>query len=59
PLAIARESLRNLRRRDLEARRESVTAKLRAPGLAPGEVARLQTEVVDIMKEIGQIRRSH
>jgi len=59
PLAIAKESLLNLRRRELEARREAVTAKLRSPALEPAEVARLQAEVVDIMKEIGQISRSH
>jgi len=59
PLAIAKESLLNLRRREMEARREAVTAKLRSPGLDPAEVARLQAEVVDIMKEIGQISGSH
>jgi len=59
PLAIARESLLNLRRRELEAQREAVTAKLRSPGLDTGEVARLQAEVVDIMKEIGQVSGSH
>ncbi|MFM8459174.1 MAG: hypothetical protein ACKOB0_09575 [Chthoniobacterales bacterium] len=59
PLAIAKESLLNLRRRELEARREAVTAKLRSPALDPAEVARLQAEVVDIMKEIGQISGSH
>ena len=59
PLAIAKESLLNLRRRELEARREAVTAKLRSPGLEPSEVARLQAEVVDIMKEIGQSSGSH
>ncbi|MFZ9933140.1 MAG: DNA primase [Chthoniobacterales bacterium] len=59
PLSIARDSLGSLRRRDLEARREAVTAKLRASGLPPEEVARLQAEVVDIMKEIGQISGSH
>ena len=59
PLAIARESLGNLRKRDLENRREAVTAKLRNPGLEAAEIARLQAEVVDIMKEIGQIGGSH
>ena len=59
PLSIARDSLNNLRRRDLESRREAVTAKLRAPGLPPEQVARLQAEVVDITKEIGQISGSH
>jgi len=59
PLAIARESLRNLRKRDLEARREAVTAKLRNPALGPEEIAGLQAEVVDITKDIGQISGSH
>jgi DNA primase len=59
PLAIARESLRNLTKRDLEARRESVTARLRNPGLDTGEIARLQAEAVDITKEIRQISGSH
>lgn len=55
PAGIARESLPNLRRRELEARRDAVTAKLRTPGLPPSEVERLQAEVVDITKEMGQI----
>lgn len=59
PLAIARESLRNLRKRDLEARRDAVTAKLRSPGLDPGAIARLQAEVVDITTEISHIGGSH
>ena len=59
PLAIARDSLNSLRRRDLERHREAVTARLRAAGLPPDEVARLQREVVDIMQEIGQVSGSH
>jgi hypothetical protein len=59
PVAIARDSLNSLRRRDLESRREAVTARLRAAGLPPDEVARLQREVVDIMQEIGQVSGSH
>ncbi len=59
PLAIARDTLNRLRRRDLESRREAVTARLRAPGMPPDEVARLQREVVDIMQEIGQVSGSH
>ena len=59
PLAIARDTLNSLRRRDLESRREAVTARLRAPSMPPDEVARLQREVVDIMQEIGQVSGSH
>lgn len=58
PLTIARESLGNLKKRDLESRREALTARLRSPGLPPDEVARLQVEVVDITRQIGQIKRS-
>ena len=59
PLAIARDTLNSLRRRDLESRREAVTARLRAASLPPDEVARLQREVVDIMQAIGQVSGSH
>ena len=58
PLQIARESLPTLRRRELEARRDAITAKLRTPGLPPQEVERLQAEVVDITKEMRQIAGS-
>jgi DNA primase len=59
PAAIARETLQNLRRQQLETRRAALTARLRQTGLAPAEVARLQSEVVDIMKEMGQFSGSH
>ncbi len=59
PLAIARESLQNLRRRDLESQRDGLTARLRQPGLKEEEVSRMQTEVIDIMRQIGQISGSH
>jgi DNA primase len=59
PAAIARETLQNLRRQQFESRRTALTARLRQTGLAPAEVARLQAEVVDIMKEMGQFSRSH
>jgi DNA primase len=59
PLTIARDTLNSLRRRDLESRREAVTARLRASGMPPDEVARLQREVVDIMQEISQVSGSH
>ncbi|MEX1045423.1 MAG: DNA primase [Chthoniobacterales bacterium] len=59
PAAIARETLQNLRRQQLETRRAALTARLRQSGLALPEVARLQAEVVDIMKEMGQSRGSH
>ncbi|MEX1111764.1 MAG: DNA primase [Chthoniobacterales bacterium] len=59
PAAIARETLQNLSRQQCEIRRSALTARLRQTGLAPAEVARLQAEVVDIMKEMGQFSRSH
>lgn len=59
PAAIARETLQSLRRRQLEARRAAQTARLRQSGLEPSEVARLQAEIVDITKEMGQFSRSH
>jgi DNA primase len=59
PAAIARETLQNLSRQQFESRRTALTARLRQAGLAPAEVARLQAEVVDIMKEMGQFSRSH
>jgi DNA primase len=59
PLIIAHETLRNLRRRDLEARKESLTARLRQPGLEDGEVSQMQAEVIDIIARIGQISGSH
>jgi DNA primase len=59
PAAIARETLQNLSRQQFESRRTALTARLRQAGLAPAEVARLQAEVVDIMKEMGQFVRSH
>lgn len=59
PAAIAKDTLRSLRRRRLEARRGELTARLRQDGLPPAEVARLQAEVVDIMREMNQISGSH
>jgi DNA primase len=59
PAAIARDTLHSLRRQQLEIRRAALTARLRQAGLAPDEVARMQSEVVDIMKEIGQFAGSH
>lgn len=59
PLAIARESLRMLRTKELQARREAVTARLHQSGLSAAEVARLQAEAVDITKLIRDIGGSH
>ncbi len=59
PAAIVRDTLRSLRRRQLESRRAALTARLRQTGLAPAEVGRLQAEVVDITQEIRQISGSH
>jgi DNA primase len=59
PAAIARDTLRSLRRQQLETRRTALTARLRQTGLPSAEVARLQAEVVDIMEEIKQFSGSH
>ncbi len=59
PGAIARDTLRSLRRQQLETRRAALNARLRQTGLPPAEVGRLQAEVVDIMQEIGQVSGSH
>ena len=52
PLAITRETMANLRKQKLTARREAINARLRQTGLAPEEVQRLQSEVVDIMNAL-------
>ena len=52
PLAITRETMANLRKQKLSARREALNARLRQAGLAPEEVQRLQSEVVDIMNAL-------
>jgi DNA primase len=59
PAAIARDTLRSLRRQQLESRRAALTARLRQTGLAEAEVGRLQAEVVDITQQIRQISGSH
>lgn len=58
PIAIACETVLNTRKRSLQARRESLTARLRQPGLGPDEVARLQSEVVDIVRQLGDFSGS-
>lgn len=58
PAAIARDTLRNLQRRKLEAEREAVTAQVREPGLPPETIARLQSQVIDITRRIAEIARS-
>ncbi len=59
PTTIAKQTLSTLQRQQLDARREEITARLRQPGLPPETVARLQSEVVDIMQEMRQLTRSH
>ena len=59
PATIARETLQNLQRWQLEAHREALTARLRQSGLEPAEVSRLQGEVVDIMEKMRHFIRSH
>ena len=58
PVAIVRETVLNTRKRALQARRESLTARLRQPGLSADEVVRLQSEVVDIVRQLGDFDRS-
>ena len=59
PVAIARETVQNTRKRSLQALRESLTARLRQPGLPPEDVERLQSEVVDIVRRLGDSDGSH
>ena len=59
PGAIARDTLRTLQRQQLEARRAALTARLRQSGLPSGEVAALQAQVVDIIRQMGQFSGSH
>lgn len=58
PLAIAQQSLRNLRTSQLQAERDAVMARLRQTGLPAEEVARLQAEVVDITGRMRDISGS-
>lgn len=58
PATIAKDTLRSVRRRTLEAERDALTARLRQPGLDAGEVQRLQAQVVDIMHRIADVTRS-
>lgn len=58
PVTIARDTLHHLRRKELDARREELTARLRQTGLSAAEVARLQGEVVDIMRQLADTARS-
>lgn len=58
PAAIARGTLQNLRRKELDARREALTARLRQTGLSAEEVTTLQGEVVDIMRQLADAMRS-
>ena len=59
PGAIARDTLRTLHRQQLEARRAALTARLRQSGLPSGEVATLQAQVVDIIRQMSQVSGSH
>lgn len=58
PLAIVRETVTSFQRRQLEARRESLNARLRQTDLPQQEISRLQVEVVDITQQIQQLARS-
>ena len=59
PGAIARDTLRTLQRQQLEVRRASLTARLRQSGLPSGEVATLQAQVIDIIRQMSQFSGSH
>ena len=59
PLAIARETIQTLQRKNLEAHREALTSRLRLTGLAASEVAALQEEIVDITGKIREIGGSY
>lgn len=58
PLAIAKESLRVLRIRQLEASRDALTAKMHQSGLTAEEIARFQAGIVDITGKIKDNTRS-
>lgn len=58
PLTIARDTVSSLQRRQLEAQRESLNARLRQSDLDSEEIARLQGEVVDITRQIQHSARS-
>ncbi len=58
PATIARDTLRNVRRRKLETERDAVTAKIRQPGLPQKTVMDLQAQVIDITRRIAEIIRS-
>lgn len=59
PPAIVRDTLTTLQRQQLQTRRETLTARLRLSGLDPTEVQKLQTEIVDITRQISHFSRSH
>lgn len=58
PLTIVRDTVTSFLRRQLEARRESLNARLRLTDLPREEISRLQVEVVDITQQIQQLARS-
>ncbi len=58
PLAIAHQSLQILRTKQLQAKRDAITARLGQTGLSADEVARLQAQVVDITLQMRDTARS-
>ncbi|HWL52245.1 MAG TPA: DNA primase [Chthoniobacteraceae bacterium] len=57
PLAVAHDCWRDLLRTSLVNRRDAITARLRQPGLAEGEIVALQKQVLDLTRELTHITR--
>ncbi len=57
PLAIAHDCWRELERREIRRRMETMQARLRTPNLALEDVAKLQKEILDLQKRLSDIAR--
>ena len=57
PMAIAHDCWRELERRQIRRRMETLQARLRAPNLALDEAAKLQKEILDLQKRLSDIAR--
>jgi len=54
---VAQDCWRDLERRAMERRRDSLLSRLRAPELSPGEVTDLQKQILDLQKRLTDIAR--
>jgi DNA primase len=57
PLVVAQDCWRDLQRRDLTRRLHALTARQRAPSLAPAEIINLQKQILDLQKRLTDIAR--